>query len=63
MLAGMPDTKPARGYKPGTTFIYFGVVLGIFGVIAQAWLILLVGAVLAIVGIAKKVEGPKPPPF
>jgi uncharacterized membrane protein HdeD (DUF308 family) len=63
MLRCMPETKPARGYKPGTTFIYFGVLLGAWGVFAQTILLLIVGVILVIVGVAKKVERPSPPPF
>jgi len=57
--------KQERGYKPGTAFIYFGVMLVAFGALGQgaglAGLMLIAGIVLVIVGIAKKTERTNPP--
>lgn len=59
----MTQTKPAHKYKKGTTFVFFGVMLGMIGVAGLfsggSWmspLMLIVGLVLLIVGIAKKSE-------
>jgi uncharacterized membrane protein len=62
----MSETKPAHKYKPGTTFVFFGVLLGVLGIIGGgggiSGLLIVAGIVLVIVGVAKKAECPTPPP-
>jgi small-conductance mechanosensitive channel len=53
--------KPARHkYKKGTTFVFFGVLLVVLGVLMGGGgispLLLIAGIVLLIVGVAKKSE-------
>lgn len=62
---GMTQTqqKPAHKYKPGTTYVFFGVMLGIIGAAGLSNggggispLMFIAGIILLIVGIAKKRE-------
>lgn len=59
--------KPAHKYKPGTTYVFFGVLLAVIGAAGLSNggggispLLFIAGLVLLIVGVAKKREAPRP---